>query len=973
MLNTCLANVLTLFNPYKQLKRKDANIFVFQFPWFMRKIILLAVCIFLINSLLFSQKVAGTVKGAFIDSSSADGLADATISVITQKDSSLISFTLSSNSGYFEIKNLDTGAYVLLFSYQGYPNFKKQFAISAAHTIADLGKVKIAQEYKMLGEVIVKDETPIKVKGDTIAYNADAFKVLKPNATAEDLLKKLPGIQVERDGTVKAQGENVQKIYVDGKEFFGNDPKLATKNLTADMIDQVELYDDMSEQAKFTGMDDGSRSKAINLKLKKNKNKGTFGRAMAGYGTDDRYQANLSANYFKGATKVSLIARSNNTNNVGFTNNDMIGGFGGGSSGITKNSTAGVNYSDLWGNKLELTTSYFFNHTNNFNNSNSVRVTDYNTKSGGDSTVRRNAMGLSDNNNDNHRINLRMIYTIDSMSSIIYTPRINFQSSSSIRRDSTWSYDIDDAPYMVGDSWSERNNTGSGFSWTNDITYRRKFRKRGRSFSVNLTNTYNTTDRDALYISRIGNFKDGEKASEQKINQKTIQENGTENYGVSVSYTEPIARDKVLEFNYAYNKNSNESDREVYEYNDASEKFDVKNLLQTNLFENANESNRIGTNYRVVKKKYNYQLGMAVQRTLLQSNNLSKNTFIEQSYTNLFPTAIFNYRFARSKNLRFNYRGRTSQPGTSQLQETLDQSNALYWSKGNAALNQEYSNNISLNYNSFDMVKFRNFFLRFNFSNTLNKIVNNVITDTAAIRAVTGLPYNEEIARGVQLTRPVNASGAYNFGGNINVGFPINSMKGGNFNTSTFFNNSRDVSFIDNVKNYTKNLSLGESLRLSYTYKEKLDVGIGTSVQYNQVTNTFRREQNSKYYTYSASADISYIFPRNFILSTDVDYYTNTGLADGYNQAYTLWNASFSKQMLKNQRGELKLSVFDLLKQNRSISRNFSENYIEDVQNSVVRQFFMLSFTYNLNRMGSSVNNRMQGAGGGRNYFRMMQ
>jgi hypothetical protein len=256
-----------------------------------------------------------------------------------------------------------------------------------------------------------------------------------------------------------------------------------------------------------------------------------------------------------------------------------------------------------------------------------------------------------------------------------------------------------------------------------------------------------------------------------------------------------------------------------------------------------------------------------------------------------------------------------------------------------------------------------------------------VITDTSVIRRITNLPYSDTtLVRGVQLTMPVNANGSYNVGGNINVGFPINSMKGGNFNTSTSFNNSRDVSFQDSIKNFTKSFSLGESVRLSYNYKEKLDASLGASVHYNQVKNTLHtgKSQNPgsrKYYTYSASADVSYIFPRNFVLATDVDYYTNTGLAEGYNQAYMLWNASFSKQMLKNSRGELKLSVFDILKQNRSISRNFSETYIEDVQNSVVRQFFMLSFTYNLNRMGgnSSGNNRMmQGMGGGRD-FRMMQ
>ncbi len=475
-------------------------------------------------------------------------------------------------------------------------------------------------------------------------------------------------------------------------------------------------------------------------------------------------------------------------------------------------------------------------------------------------------------------------------------------------------------------------------------------------------------------MSRIGNYKTGLKTGIDVRNQQTGQENGSESYGVSVSYTEPVGRDKMLEFNYAYNKNSSESDREVYDYNHVTKMYDLVNELQTNLFENGNESNRIGTNYRVVKKKYNYQLGMSVQQTLLESNNLSKNTFVERSYINLFPTASFNYQFARSKNLRFYYRGRTSQPGTSQLQETLDNSNALYWNMGNASLDQEYSNNLALNYNSFDMLKYRNFFFRVNFSNTMNKIVNNVITDTADIRRITNLSYEDTtLKRGVQLTTPVNASGAYNFGGNINVGFPINSMRGGNFNTSTSFNNSRDVSFQDSVKNFTKSFSLGERIRLSYNYKEKLDVGISTSVNYTQVTYTLRKSRNTKYYTYSASADITYIFPRNFVLATDIDYYTNTGLAEGYNQAYMLWNASFSKQMLKNNRGELKLSVFDILKQNRSISRNVADNYFEDVQNSVVQQFFMLSFTYNLNRMGgNSGNNRNQGWGGGRE-FRMRQ
>jgi hypothetical protein len=295
----------------------------------MKKLLLLATLF--ITSLAIAQKPTGTVKG-FLKDAAGEALPDATVSIMSAKDSSLTSFTLSSNSGYFEMKNIDAGAYYLLISYGGHETLKRPFLISADKPVFDFENIKLEKAYKTLGEVVVTEEAPIKIKGDTIAYNANSFKT-KPNATVEDLLKKLPGMSVERDGTVKAQGENVQKVYVDGKEFFGNDPKLATKNLSADMIESVEVYDDMSEQAKFNKIDDGSRSKAINLKLKKDKKKGLFGKANVGYGTDERYDAGLTANFFKGATQLSVIAKANNTNNIGFSISDAMGMFGSGGFG----------------------------------------------------------------------------------------------------------------------------------------------------------------------------------------------------------------------------------------------------------------------------------------------------------------------------------------------------------------------------------------------------------------------------------------------------------------------------------------------------------------------------------------------------------------------------------------------------------------------------------------------------------------
>jgi hypothetical protein len=286
--------------------------------------------------------------------------------------------------------------------------------------------------------------------------------------------------------------------------------------------------------------------------------------------------------------------------------------------------------------------------------------------------------------------------------------------------------------------------------------------------------------------------------------------------------------------------------------------------------------------------------------------------------------------------LRFNYRGRTNQPTVTQLQPIRDESNAPYFTEGNPDLNQEFSNNFTLSYNFFDMIKFRNLFAFVTFGNTYNKIVNN----TTFLR------------NGAQVTKPVNLDGTYFVNGTFNIGLPVKRMKGGNFNTTTRINFNNDASLVNGERNNIKNLSLGEDIRLNYNYKEKLDMGITASVTYNAVEYSIQKQNNDNFYTHVYSADVTYTFPKGLILSTDVDYTANTGRADGFNQSFTMWNASIAKQVFKSKRGEFKLSVYDILKQNQSIVRNVRDNYIEDVQSTVLQRFFSLGFTYNINRMG---------------------
>lgn len=925
----------------------------------MKKFYLFALAVLCLGFVSSAQKVSGSIKGYLQDSTSASMLGDATVSVMSLPDSSLISFTLSDNNGFFEIKNISAGEYVVASSFIGLRSFKKKFVISAANPVVDFGTIKLQRADKLLDEIIIT-EAPVKINGDTISFKADAFKT-KPNATVEDLLKKLPGVQVERDGTVKAQGENVQKVYVDGKEFFSNDPKLATKNLTADMIDRVDVYDDMSEQAKFNGIDDGSRSKAINLKLKKDKKKGIFGNVKAGYGSDERHDVGLTANYFKGATQANIIAKSNNTNNIGYTVTDMLGMFsssggstmsvgggggmmmggggggmmmmggrggagnmsgfnlGSGGTGITSSSQAGLNYRDTWSQYFDVNGSYFFNHTQRDNLANSLRQ-NFLT----DSTITTSEDTRSRNRNDNHRANFNMIYSIDSFNSVIFQPNISFQNSQSYSNNSLVSTG---ATKVLNQGFTTNNNLGDGYNWSNNLLWRRKFRKPGRTLSVNLSNTISSNDRTGYTVNDL---------TVRKSDQMNRTESSTNNFGITASFTEPIARDKILEFNYSRNDNNSRNDRRTMNKNIATGNYDQVIEAQTNLFENSNLYDRYGTNLRIVKKKYNYQLGFAVQQTTLESHNLSKNNLITQKATNMFPTASFNYNFQRSRSLRFNYRGRTNQPSASQLQDVENLDNYPYIYRGNPSLGQEFTHNLMLTYNFFDIMKFRNFFAFLTYSTTQNKITNAV----------------EYRPGGVQFTQPINLNGVYNISGNINMGFPIKNMQGGNFNTTTRVAYNQDATMVNKVKNYSRTLSVGEDLRLNYNYKEKLDLGITASINYNQVKNTVQQENNSSYFTHVYSADVTYTLPSDFILSTDFDYTFNTGLASGYNQNYAIWNAGIAKQIFKNKRGEIKASVFDILNQNTSISRTVESNYILDVRNTTLKRFFMLTFTYRINRMG---------------------
>lgn len=933
------------------------------------------------HSLFAQQKVAGSIKGKVVDVLNNLPLPDATITVMSKDDSSAVGFSVADKTGTFEIKNIPGGSYLLGISFTGYGNFMRSIDITAVKPDINLDTIKLNTDTSLMTAVIVT-APPITIKKDTVEFRASAFKT-KPNATVEDLLKKLPGVEVDKDGNVTSQGENIPKIYVDGKEFFGNDPKLATKNLTAEMVESIQVFDDMSDQAKFTKIDDGSRQRTINIKLKKDRRKGLFGRTTVGGGSSDRYTGNLSMNMFNEDQRISIVGGANNLNRLGFSASEVVssmggmggisggggggggrggrggGGGGGGNAGNgnTKSWNAGVNYRDNWGKKMEFNANYFVSKTSTINRSKSLRQNLF----GNDSTSLSDEQSYQRNDNLNHRFGFRWEYAIDSMNSILLTPNITIQQSESESFDSILT--IARTPkynYKAIEGISSRSNQRDGVSFNNNLLFRHRFKKLGRTFTIGWNTAVNDSEGDGYNTSPY-NYYNPDSSLNYTRDQRQHNEQLTNSFNntVSTSLTEMLGEGKILEFNYAYSVNESTSDRKVFDYAHNTGEYDSVNKNQTNYFENTFISSRLGTNFRVKKLKYDFQLGGAVQFATLKNMShramTGKDSTMSQRYTNFFPNANFNYNLGTRKSIRFGYRGSTRAPSISQLQDVVDQSNQLVYRTGNPNLKQEFTNNFNASYNTFNVSNFLFFNMNLNASVISNKIVNSM----------------EKIGGTTQLIRPVNLNGSWNMSFSGTVGIPLVKVTTGkrspmNVNLTSSVRYNRDINQQQGVIGFNKTIGLGQRIRYDYNIPDKLDVGASANFNYNDAKYDLQENANNRYFNHNYSLDITYTFLKRFMLSSDFDYYVNSGRADGFNQPIPLWNASIAWVMFKKRNGELRFSVVDIMNQNKNIDRTIDPNYIEDTFTETLRRYFLVTFMYNLNRFGGRNNGgQNRGNGGG--------
>lgn len=932
----------------------------------MRKVYLLLLLVCFTTTLLAQKN--GSVKGIAFDTISKLPVAGATVTVLEKKDSSLISFTMTNNDGHFELKGLANGDYRLMITHVNYHNSNTFFIITDNNKIAERGNVVMSDKTKVLEEVVLANEAPpVTLINDTIQYNAGSFKT-QPNASVEQLLKKLPGVKVEKDGTIKAQGEKVTKVLVDGKEFFGNDPKIATKNLPADAVDKVQVYDKQSDQAQLTGFEDGNYEKTINLKLKKDKKKGMFGKVNAGAGNKERYEGKFNLNSFKGARQFSAIGMGNNTNAEGFSFMDILnftgelarmqrGGGGnininmtgdeaaamginpgGRNSGINTAWGGGLNYNNIIGTKLDFQSNYFYNRFNP--NSESHIQRQYFLP---DSSYFYNQNSFTDNLSNSHRFNLNTLYQVDSMNSIRFTPSFSYQKTNN--RSQTDYQTLSEDRIMTNEGFSNTTAASEGYNFRNDIIWRKKFARKGRTFSLSLQTSLNESDGNGS-LSSINNFynPNGTLLKKDTLNQRSNTTSDLKGYTARAVYTEPIWKKSLLEFSVSKSNTKSTSQKETFDYNKGNGKYDQLNNRLTNDFENTYGFTNAGIRMRTQKKKYSYAFGANWQQAELEGKIISgtKDSLINKTFRNILPNARFQYNITRFKTFSLTYNTNTNQPSMTQLQPVPDNSNSLNIKEGNPDLKQEFNHSIQANLNLISPYKNKNLFMFLTMQTTENKIVN----------------YDTINSLGVKRTRPVNVNGVYNINSNISYSLPVRFLKGSveiSSNTGLF----KTKQFINTIGNDIKTFSIGPDIRFDMNPTDKINIGIGAGFNYNKTKYSLQAALNTDYLSQEYSASLDWEMPKGFFFATDFSYTINSQRASGFNLKVPLWNASISKQMLKFNRGELKFSARDLLNKNIGINRNTNNNYIEDSRVLTLRQFFLLSFTYSLSKTG--LNN----AGGG--------
>jgi hypothetical protein len=899
------------------------------------------------------------VGGAVADTANTP-MTGATVVLMQASDSVLVEYALVDQHGRFLMKNVDAGDYLLKIAFMGYRSHYQP--ITADGKAVNLGTIVIEEDTKMLGAFTAVDEhVPILIKGDTIEYNADAFKT-QPNAAVEDMLKQLPGVEVDENGNIKAQGEDVKKVLVEGKEFFGDDPTIATKNLPADALSRVQVFDKQSEMAEFTGVDDGQREKTINLILKEGKKSGYFGNAELGYGNDDRFQGKANINRFSKKMQLSFLGRANNVNQVGFSfdeyinmmggiqslingsssgnlmlNSDDMGGFigGGPGNGYITSGMGGMNFNYDFSKKTDLQSSYFYSGIKN----DISQFTDRQNFLNGDDYFSSEIENQT-NSNGNHRLNAYLRHKFDTIQNLSFRVNAGYGSGKSNLESTSKTYDFNDL--LENESVRDNSSVGSKLNLKSTLTYRRKFKKKGRFFATTLTFGLNDTKNDADLYATNSFYDDLLQPTTNIVDQRHDRDNSDISYQARFSYTEPLGKGHYLELNYA-NYNIAEALRyNVYNVLSYDPIIEEVNDALSNNYDRGYIYNKGGMNIRRVRKKSNLLLGAGVQQSVLNGEVLGNEVTINQSFVNVLPNLSWNYDISTGKRVSFDYYTNVREPSLQQLQPIVDNSNPLSLYVGNPDLQPEYNHEFYARFSSFTQFTFTSIFATFRGIYTTNKIINATSMDTMF----------------VQTLQPVNVDNDVYLDGYFEFGRPMNFIKT-RFTSRLNSTYSRGIFSTNGILDYANRYSNSLGLRFENKKKTIVDVGLGGKVTHNITKYDSGDFDDITYINQVYYLDFAVTIKKNWYFKTSYDYNIYGGSAGQSDQVVPIWKAALSRYFTATKRLEAKASVVDILNQNTGIDQRTELNYIQYSKTQTLGRYFMFSLTYALSKVGKKDKGNM--------------
>lgn len=944
----------------------------------------LTIAAFAFFSLLPAHVLAasGGLRGKIVDRASGAPVASALIRLARMPDTTVVRVGSTREDGGFDFTDLELGAYRLEATRIGYARLERVVRLSRPDQ--DLGTLPMTIAALTLGEVVVKASPPTALQNaDTTEFMARAVKT-HPDATAEDLVTKMPGVTVDNTGTVKTNGETVRQVLVDGKPFFGGDPTIALRNLPAEVIEKVQVFDKLSDQAEFSGFDDGQSIKTMNLVLRPDMRNTQVGKGFAGGGDDGRYQVGGNATLLRGPTRLSAIGLANNINQQNFSAQDLLGvlntasrrgglfggaggrragggrgrGPGGGGpgrgapgvgtfgvgnflvgqqDGVTVTRSIGSNYSGTWLRRLDVNQSYFFNDTDNQDTQSLSRQ--YLVPQ--DSVALYGQSSTSENANRNHRYEARIQWTADSSNSIIDLPRLYFQSNHS---SSTLEGENASAPgALVNRAENDNGGATTGHDLSDHLVVRHRFPRPGRTLSADL-GLGHTLKNGTSGLHSLSQYFQGEGSTNDTLDQRTGLRTTTGSLSARLVYTEPFGRMGQLQATFSPAVTWSQSDDRALRLDPASGAFTIPDSTLSNAFKSTSASQSGGIGYRAGRGALRLMVNLAYQRSTLRSERtLPAGRAVDRAFLDPLPSLMLNANLPDHRNLRLSWNTSTRAPSIGQLQDVVDNSNPLVLTTGNPALKQSYNHTFVGRYSTTDPVHSRSFFVFLSVQRTSRSIANASFTAPRD----TVLPAGVVLRQGTQLVTPVNLDGSWSASSFATYSRPVGLLKSVlNLNTGVTY--TRTPGLVNGSENAAATYALSQGVVLASNISEALDFTLAYTGTYNVVRNTLSTTANGDYYTHVASLKWNLISWKGLVMRHEVSNTLSSGVAGGYAQDVVLWNTSVGEKFLKDRRGDLRLSWADLLNQNRSTSRSVTESYIQDSRNQALPKYVMLTFTYTL-------------------------